>query len=164
MTTPIIRQAETPDAAACAAIYAPYVRDTVITFEIDPPDAGEFARRIASYGQSHLWLVAELEGAVAGYAYAGPHAGRCAYATSCDVAIYLDMARCGAGLGTALYAALLPALKQRGFHAAFAGITVPNPASSALHRRFGFTPVGTYREVGWKQERWLDVEWWQRLL
>ena len=131
---------------------------------MEPPSQDEMAGRIARYGQSHLWLVAEVGGEIAGYAYGSPHMERAAYAPSCNVGIYLAPAQCGLGIGRGLYAALLPGLRDRGFHAAFAGISLPNPASIALHERFGFALAGIYREVGWKQERWIDVGWWQRLL
>jgi L-amino acid N-acyltransferase YncA len=151
------------DAAACAAIYAPYVTGTAITFELEEPDAAEFARRIARYAASHAWLVAERDGELLGYAYASPHRERAAYATSCDVGVYCAMAACGQGLGRALYGELLPLLAPR-YHAAFAGIALPNPASVRLHEAFGFTPLGIYREVGRKLGAWHDVGWWQRLL
>jgi L-amino acid N-acyltransferase YncA len=122
------------------------------------------ARRIASYGASHAWLVAELDGAIAGYAYGSPHRTRAAYASSCDVAVYVDPARARRGIGRALYEALLPALAAKSYHAAFAGIALPNEVSGALHEAMGFTKVGEYREVGWKLGGWRDVGWWQRLL
>jgi len=152
------------DAAACARIYAPFVARSWVSFELDPPDAAEIARRLAAYGGSHGWLVAELDGVVAGYAYGAPHRDRAAYASSCDVAVYVDPAHSRQGLGRALYAELLPRLAGKGYHAAFAGIALPNDASIGLHEAVGFTPVGIYREVGWKLGGWRDVGWWQRLL
>ncbi len=160
----LIRPATPADAARCADIYRPHVTDGWASFELDPPDAAEMARRIESYGQSHGWLVAEVEGQVAGYAYGSPHRPRPAYRTSCDVAVYVDAAFAGRGVGRALYAALLPLLKQRGYHAAFAGIALPNDASIALHEAMGFAPVGIYREVGWKLGGWRDLGRWQRIL
>jgi phosphinothricin acetyltransferase len=152
------------DAAASAAIYAPFVTDGWVSFELDPPTPEEMARRIAEYSASHAWLVAEKDGAVAGYAYGSPHRERAAYASSCDVAVYVDSAHARQGIGRALYGKLLPQLAARGYHAAFAGIALPNDASIALHQAMGFTPVGIYREVGWKLGGWRDVGWWQRLL
>ncbi|MBT2134807.1 GNAT family N-acetyltransferase [Croceibacterium sp. LX-88] len=152
------------DAAACAAIYAPYVADSWVSFEIDPPDAREMARRMTDYGDSHSWIVAEIEGSLAGYAYGSPHRSRAAYASSCDVAVYVDPTHARQGIGRALYAELFPLLAGRGCHAAFAGIALPNEASVGLHETMGFTPVGIYREVGWKLGGWRDVGWWQRLL
>ncbi len=121
------------------------------------------ARRIAEYGASHAWLVAEVGGELAGYAYGSPHRSRAAYASSCDVAVYVDPAHARKGIGRALYAELLARLADH-HHAAFAGIALPNEASIGLHEAMGFTPVGIYREVGWKMGGWRDVGWWQRLL
>ena len=122
------------------------------------------AQRIADYGASHAWLVADIDGAVVGYAYGSPHRTRAAYASSCDVAVYVDPGHARRGIGRALYAVLLPLLGRKGCHAAFAGIALPNEASVGLHEAMGFTPVGIYREVGWKLGAWRDVGWWQRLL
>ncbi|WP_067734510.1 arsinothricin resistance N-acetyltransferase ArsN1 family B [Novosphingobium naphthalenivorans] len=159
-----IRPATPADAPACAAIYAPFVTGSVVSFETEAPDDAEMARRIADYGASHAWLAAEIDGAVAGYAYGSPHRTRAAYASSCDVTVYVDPAHARQGIGRALYAALLPRLKDKGLHAAFAGIALPNPGSVGLHEAMGFTPVGIYREVGRKLGAWHDVGWWQRLL
>lgn len=159
-----IRDARADDAAACAAIYRPHVTESWVSFELEAPDATEMARRIADYGTSHAWLVAERDGAIIGYAYGSPHRTRAAYASSCDVAIYVSAAASRTGIGRALYGELLARLKARGLHAAFAGIAQPNPASVALHEACGFTPVGIYREVGWKMGAWRDVGWWQRVL
>ena len=164
MTTAIRPADPQRDAAACAAIYAPFVRDTCISFELDPPGVHDMAGRIATYGASHAWLVAEVDGQVAGYAYGSPHRERAAYASSCDVAVYVDPAHARQGIGRALYAELLPLLAARGFHAAFAGIALPNAGSIGLHEAMGFTPVGIYREVGWKMNGCRDVGWWLRLL
>lgn len=139
------------------------MESTCISFEVEPPVAAEMAGRIAEYSASHAWLVAEVGGAIAGYAYGSPHRARAAYASSCDVAVYVDPAHAGLGLGRALYADLLARLAPR-YHAAFAGIALPNDASVGLHEAMGFTPVGIYREVGWKMGAWRDVGWWQRLL
>lgn len=159
-----IRDAGPEHAEACATIYRPYVADSWVSFELEPPDAAEMARRIADYGASHAWLVAERAGRIVGYAYGSPHRTRAAYASSCDVAIYVAAFAPRSGVGRALYGELFARLKARKFHAAFAGITQPNPASVALHEACGFTPVGIYREVGWKMGAWRDVGWWQRLL
>ena len=138
--------------------------DNWVSFELDPPRPEEVAGRIADYGTSHGWLVAEVGGAVAGYAYGSPHRTRAAYSSSCDVAVYVDPVHSRRGIGRALYGELLPLLAGKGFHAAFAGIALPNDASVGLHEAMGFAPVGIYREVGWKLGGWRDVGWWQRLL
>jgi phosphinothricin acetyltransferase len=161
----LIRPAEPArDAVACAAIYAPFVSETCISFELDPPDSAAMSERMTRYGASHAWLVAEIDGVVAGYAYGSPHRDRAAYSSSCDVAVYVDPAHARRGIGRALYGELLPLLAAKGNHAAFAGIALPNEASVGLHEALGITPVGVYREVGWKLGGWRDVGWWQRLL
>ena len=159
-----LRPATPHDAAACAAIYAPYVRDTVITFEVDPPCAAEMATRIETASILHAWLVLEQAGEVLGYANAGPHMARAAYDRTAFVGIYMAPKACGRGLGRRLYTALIDDLAAKGFHALLGCITLPNAPSIALHQALGFTQVGHFREVGWKQDRWLDTGWWQRLL
>lgn len=148
------------DAEACAAIYAPYVTDSVASFEVVPPTAREMSARIDS---SHVWLLAEAEAgdAVLGYAYASPHHERAAYRWAADVAVYIDSAHHGAGVGRALYTQLFERLGAIGLWMLCAGITQPNEASNGLHRTMGFVPVGTYRRIGWKAGAWHDVQWWQ---
>jgi L-amino acid N-acyltransferase YncA len=162
MVGPVVREATARDAAACAAIYAPYVTDTVITFEYEPPTAPEMAARIAAAQRTHAWLVLEDGGRLVGYAYGGPHKERAAYRWSCEVSIYLELGRRRSGGGRALYEALLLRLAERGFRTAVAGMTLPNDASVGLHRALGFEPVGTYRRIGWKHGAWHDVAWVQR--
>jgi L-amino acid N-acyltransferase YncA len=159
-----IRPAIMADAASCAEIYAPFVTNSWVSFELTPPDAAEIASRIESYSKTHCWLIADIGGKVAGYAYGSPHRLREAYRSSCDVAVYISQDFARQGIGKALYCALLPVLKDLGYHAAFAGIALPNDASIGLHEASGFTPVGVYRSVGWKLGDWRDVGWWQRLL
>jgi L-amino acid N-acyltransferase YncA len=160
----IIRPATGDDAAACAAIYAPFVTETWVSFELVAPDTAEMAARIDKCGESHAWLIAEIDGLVAGYAYGSPHRVREAYGTSCDVAVYVNPVLARRGVGRALYDALLPVLKTKGSHAAFAGIALPNDGSLALHQACGFNLIGVYKEVGWKMDGWRDVSWWQVLL
>nr|WP_212755987.1 GNAT family N-acetyltransferase [Flexivirga aerilata] len=152
------------DAAACAAIYAPYVTETEVTFETEPPDAAEFRHRIEEAQRRHAWLIAENDGNTVGYAYAGPFKGRAAYRFSCEVSVYLDPAARGRGVGRALYDELLARLTTDGMRMACAGITLPNDASLALHRALGFTEVGIYRRIGWKHGAWRDVAWFQKSL
>jgi len=160
----IVRDASERDAEACAAIYAPYVTDTAITFETDPPTAAEMAERITTAVRTHAWLVLEIDGRVVGYAYAGPAKARAAYRWACEVSVYLERGRRRTGGGRALYDALLSRLAERGFRTALAGMAVPNDASVGLHRAMGFEPVGTYRRIGWKHDRWHDVAWVQRTI
>jgi phosphinothricin acetyltransferase len=149
------------DAAACAAIYGPFVRDTVASLEEVAPDERELAERIKRISLTHPWLVAEVDGAVAGFAYASEHRQRASYRWAADVAVYLDPAYHRRGIGRALYDQLLKLLVRQGLRIACAGITLPNDASVALHEAFGFQPIGVYRRIGWKAGAWRDVGWWQ---
>ncbi|ADG97869.1 GCN5-related N-acetyltransferase [Segniliparus rotundus DSM 44985] len=157
-----IRDATTADAAACAAIYAPYVLDTAISFEEVPPTTEEMAARIENALQEYAWLVLEREGAVVGYAYGGRFAPRAAYRYSCEVSVYLKLGEVGKGGGRALYTELLDRLAQRGYQQAFGGYVLPNLASEALHRSMGFRLAGVNRKVGHKLGAWRDVAWVQR--
>ncbi|HEY0639883.1 MAG TPA: GNAT family N-acetyltransferase [Pseudonocardiaceae bacterium] len=160
----MVRDAEAADGAACAAIYEPYVRDTVITFETTPPGAAEMAGRITTALRAHAWVVLEDAGRVVGYAYGGPFKERAAYRWACEVNVYLEPGRRRGGDGRALYEALFARLAGRGYRTAVAGMTLPNAASEGLHRALGFEPVGVYRRIGWKHGAWHDVAWMQRVL
>lgn len=160
-----IRHAEAADdAAACAAIYDPYVRDTVISFEERAPSAEELAARIERYTRTHPWLVAEDDGNVIGFAYACPHRERPAYRWAADVSVYVDRAHHRRGIGRRLYGELLELLDRQGIYTVCAGVTLPNEASVGLHEGFGFKPVGIYRRIGFKAGEWWDVGWWQLTL
>jgi L-amino acid N-acyltransferase YncA len=156
-----IRPAERRDAAAIAAIYAPIVRDTAISFETEPPTPETMAERIKTTQLRHPWLVAANGDEVLGYVYAGEHRQRAAYRWSVDVTAYVVQAARGTGVGRRLYGGLLPILRAQGFRAAFAGIALPNDASVGLHEAVGFQPLGVYRDVGFKLGAWRDVGWWQ---
>jgi L-amino acid N-acyltransferase YncA len=162
--TTTVRDATADDAAACAAIYAPYVTGTTVTFETEPPDVAEMTRRIARAQALHAFLVLEEAGEVVGYAYAGPFRERAAYRGSCEVSVYLGAQRRGRGGGRRLYEVLLERLAARGYRMAAAGMTQPNEASGRLHAAMGFELVGTYRDIGWKFGRSHDVTWVQRPL
>lgn len=158
----LIRHADPDrDGASCAAIYAPYVRETAISFEEHEPSALVMSRRIAGISRSYPWLVAEIDQVVAGYAYGSPHRERAAYRWAADVAVYVDQGRVGRGIGRALYDALLDLLRRQGVQVACGGITLPNAASVALHEACGFELVGIYRRIGWKAGAWRDVGWWE---
>lgn len=159
-----VRDASADDAAACAAIYAPYVTDTAVSFETEPPTVAEMGGRIATALRTHAWLVLTDGSRVCGYAYGGRFKERAAYRWSCEVSVYLETGLRRRGGGRALYAALLSRLAARGYRTAFAGMTLPNDASAGLHRALGFEPAGVLRRVGWKDGRWHDVAWLQRAL
>jgi L-amino acid N-acyltransferase YncA len=155
-----IRLATGRDAERVAAIYAPNVTGTVVSFELEPPGADEMRRRIGVTLERRPWLVCERQGRVSGYAYAGAHGSRAAYRWAVDVSVYVDGEARRTGVGRALYASLFAALKLQGFYNAYAGVTLPNPASVGLHEAMGFRPVGVYRGVGYKMGAWHDVGWW----
>jgi L-amino acid N-acyltransferase YncA len=155
-----IRLAKAEDSDALAALYAPYVTDSVASFETEPPDDAAMASRLKNISAFHPWLVLERSGQVVGYAYAAAHRERAAYRWSVDATVYVARGRHRQGIGRALYGALLPILRLQGFHSAFAGITLPNAGSVGLHEAFGFRPVGVYRDVGFKAGAWWDVGWW----
>ncbi len=155
-----VRAARAGDAKAIAEIYAPYVRDTVISFEAVVPSADDMAARIAKIMPELPWLVHEDGSRVTGYAYAGAHRERAAYKWSVDAGIYIARDGHRRGVGRALYAVLFAALKLQGYHRCYGGITLPNEASIGLHEAMGFKPVGHYPEVGFKFGKWHDVGWW----
>jgi L-amino acid N-acyltransferase YncA len=156
-----VRVATENDAAAVARIYAPYVRETAISFEELPPSPDDMSGRIGRTLSTYPFLVFEDGDTVVAYAYASSHRERPAYRWSADVAIYAAPEVHRRGVGRALYARLLDMLGRQGFHAAYAGITLPNKNSIGLHEAMGFEHVGTYAEVGFKLGSWRDVGWWQ---
>jgi L-amino acid N-acyltransferase YncA len=161
----LIRDADAArDAGACAAIYAPSVENGVASFEERAPSVGEMAARIQTTSAGWPWLIAEVDGAVAGLAYGSGHRARAAYRWAADVSVYVDPAHHRRGVGRALYVALLQRLVDQGFYEACAGIALPNPPSVGLHESLGFRPVGVYRGIGFKLGHWWDVGWWQRTL
>jgi len=160
----MIRMAAPADGERLAAIYAPAVTDRATSFELTAPDAAEMARRVSTLTARTPWLVLEHDGRVMGYAYAGPHRDRPAYQWSVEVSAYIDAAGHRAGYGRSLYTELFDILIAQGFTNAYAGVTLPNPASVGFHRAMGFEEVGVYRGVGHKLGRWHDVIWLHRPL
>jgi L-amino acid N-acyltransferase YncA len=156
-----IRLATEADSTQIGAIYRPIVESTAVTFEIDPPNPEEIHRRIGETLPCYPWLVCDVNGVIAGYAYATRHRVRAAYQWSVETSVYVhpDFRRYGIGRG--LYASLFGILKVQGYFNAYAGITLPNPASVALHECVGFQSLGVYRHVGYKLGAWHDVGWWQ---
>lgn len=160
----LIRHAEPADGAACAALYAPYVADSVASFEEHPPSAAMMATRIETVSKAYPWLIAEADGEPVGFAYGTQHRERGAYRWVADTSVYVSCHHHRRGVGRALYGALFPLLTAQGLYAACAGITLPNPASVSLHEAFGFELVGIYREIGFKRGAWRSVGWWQARL
>jgi L-amino acid N-acyltransferase YncA len=165
MSGALVRPAAATDAAAIAAIYNHYVASSVITFEEEAVPAQAMAARLAEIRAQGLpWLVAEEGGALVGYSYASRWKARSAYRHSVESTIYLKPGCEGRGIGKLLYAALLGTLKTKDIHAVIGGAALPNAASVALHERLGFAHVGTFREVGFKHGRWVDVGYWQLVI
>jgi L-amino acid N-acyltransferase YncA len=156
-----VREATREDADALAAIYAPSVTGSAVSFEETAPAPSEMERRRAEIAAWAPYLALEEGDEVLGFAYASKHRERAAYRWSVDVSVYVRADQVGRGVGRTLYRALFPLLVLQGFRAAHAGITLPNPGSVRLHEAFGFRPVGVFARTGWKQGAWHDVGWWQ---
>jgi phosphinothricin acetyltransferase len=161
---PTIRLASQDDAAAVAAIYGPFCESTAVSFEYVAPSAQEIANRIQTTTAQCPWLVLFDDGLLAGYAYASRHRERAAYRWAVDVAVYVSPTHHRRGVGRALYTTLFQLLRLQGYFKAFAGITLPNRASTGLHEAMGFTVLGRYRGVGYKHSAWHDVVWYQMSL
>lgn len=152
------------DAGAVADIYRPSVEDGLASFEEVAPDAREMAARMRSTLARTPWLVADADGGIIGFAYAGPHRERAGYRWAVNISVYVAPESQGRGVGRALYDALLALLRRQRFVNVYAGITLPNPASEALHAAIGMERVGVYQRVGYKFGAWHDVAWhWLRL-
>ena len=159
-----LRLAESADAPAVAAIYAPYVTASAVSFETEAPDEGEMRSRIDAVAGSYPWIVAEEDGALLGYAYASAFRSRPAYRFAVETTVYLAHGAEGRGIGRRLYTLLLTTLEAQGFTQAIAAITLPNHASLKLHRSLGFAEAGVYTQVGYKLGQWRSVALWQRPL
>jgi phosphinothricin acetyltransferase len=159
-----IRSVDPGDARAIQAIYAPFVSDSATSFETIVPDVEEIRRRIDEQRARYPWIVFESNGTIAAYAYASAHRTRQAYRWSVDVSVYVERTFHRRGIGRALYQTLFDLLRRQRFVNAYAGITLPNPASVALHLSFGFREVGVYDEVGYKLGRYWSVQWFEKRL
>jgi phosphinothricin acetyltransferase len=162
----VLRPPRPADFDAIAALTNTFIRDTAVHFGSADVAATELLAqwRTAVGGVRYAWLVAERDGAFAGYAKAGPWRSRAAYAWTTETTIYLPPAVRGLGLGRELYGRLLEQLAAQGFRSAIGGITLPNPASVRLHEALGFEACGVVRDAGCKFGRWHDVGFWQRRL
>lgn len=159
-----VRTAHPDDAAALAEIYTPFVLGSAISFEEVPPTVEEMRERIRATLEWTPWLCATNRSDVSGFAYASRHRERAAYRWSVDVTAYVHERFRGRGAGRRLYERLFEILERQGFRRAYAGVTLPNDASVALHRALCFEPIGIYRHVGWKLGAWHDVAWFGRAI
>ncbi len=163
--TTIIRLGRIEDLPKLTEIYNYYIIHTAITFDIEPYTLEERKERwFDKFRDSEIYrlFVAECDGIVVGYATSGQFRDKAAYASSVETSIYLDSNFNGRGLGTLLYQKLFEELEKTSVHRAYGGITLPNCASIALHKKFGFNEIGTYNEVGNKFGKYHDVKWFER--
>lgn len=157
-----VRAATPRDATAIRNIYNHFVRETIVTFEEKPVSVGEMRVRIRLIGSLGLpWIVAEVGGAIVGYAYANKWKERAAYRHSVETTVYLRPDSTGRGIGRKLYTQLVAELRRLGYHAIIGGIALPNAASVGLHESLGFRKVAHFEQVGRKFGRWIDVGYWQ---
>ncbi len=159
-----IRPVNTEDAEAICAIYNHYVQHTGISFEEEDVTAFEMSRRILDVTETLPWMVIENEGVVDGYAYATKWRARSAYRFSVEISIYLSPSSISKGYGTSLYANLIDQLATLGVHAVIAGIALPNEKSIKLHEKMGLKKVAHFEQVGFKNQQWIDVGYWQKML
>jgi len=164
---PEIRPGRPGDLAAIVQVYNHYVRTSPATFEVTPlrpTDREEWFREHSLGGRYRLWVAAASSGRVVGWATSSPFRPRAAYATTVETSVYLHPRFVGRGIGSRLYRTLLESIREEDIERAVAGVTITNPASVRLHRRFGFRPVGTFHRVGRKFGQYWDVTWFERPL
>lgn len=159
-----IRLITTADIAGVLEVYRPYIEETSISFEYEVPTLEEFTQRVANITQQYPWLVYEEGGKVIGYAYGMTHRTRTAYQWSVEVAIYVAKDHRSKGVGKQLYEKLFALLREQGYKTAFAGMTIPNEKSEALHLSCGFEEIGVFKNIGYKFGEWHSVKWFQKQL
>ncbi len=161
-----IRSVQPDDLPALTRIYNHYVEKTPITFDVEPYSVEARRPWLEGFDPQgpYRCFVAERDGAAVGWACSLRFRTKAAYDSSVETSIYLDPAATGQGLGRSLYRTLFESLADTELHLAAGGVTLPNDASVALHRSFGFESVGVFREVGFKMGRYWDVQWFQKRL
>jgi phosphinothricin acetyltransferase len=166
MSEPVIRDAEERDLPSIATLYDRFVRETAVTFDVEPTGVAGRRAWLAARPRDGIYpvLVAELDGGFAGYAASHPLSAKRAYDSSVELSVYLEDGARRRGVGRKLYETLLARVTERGVHRAYAGVTLPNPASERFHQALGFRAVGTYDEVGFKLGRYWSVRWFERRL
>lgn len=157
----VIRMATPTDAAALLAIYKKYITDTTVSFETEVPTVEAFAERMEKTLAWFPWLVMEVDGVIAGYAYASKHRERAAYRWSADLSVYVGERFHRQHIATELYRELLDFLRKQGYYTVYAAVATPNPNSEAFHKAFGFRTVGVFQKVGFKLGRWCGVTWFE---
>ena len=157
----IIRMATLEDAEAILGIYGEYIKNTTVTFEIEVPTVTAFRERMERIMAQFPWLVCEIDGEVAGYAYASKHGERAAYRWSADLSVYIGEKFHRRGIATAFYKILAELLRRQGYFTVYAGVSTPNPKSEAFHTALGFRNLGEFKNVGYKMGQWLGVAWYE---
>ncbi|MDU4937366.1 MAG: GNAT family N-acetyltransferase [Clostridium sp.] len=160
----MIREVKLSDAKAIVDIYNYYILNTNITFEEKQLTVDDMEERIIEKTAKHPWIVYERNGQVIGYAYLSGWHSRSAYRYSNEASIYLDRNEKGHGIGKELFGQLLEVSKDYGVHTIVSGITIPNPESISLHEKFGFKKIAEFGEIGFKNNKWLNVGYWQKIL
>lgn len=160
----MIRLANTQDAKAILDIYAPYVINTSFTFEAEVPSEKEFAERISHYLEHWPWLVCEIDGTIAGYAYGARYRERIGYQWCVESSIYIHDDFMKKGIAHKLYSTLTELLKMQGYRNVYAVINLPNEKSVQFHERCGFNWFANYENVGYKLGQWKTVGWWQLII
>lgn len=156
-----IRMATPSDASAILHIYSPYILNTSITFENEVPSEENFRKRIMTYLKTRPWLVFEMNGIIAGYAYASHYRERTCYQWSTECSVYVHEKYQGNHIGKKLYEILFTILQYQGYRNLYAAINLPNDKSVKFHERFGFRWFANYENVGYKLGQWKTVGWWQ---
>ncbi|AET67785.1 sortase-like acyltransferase [Desulfosporosinus orientis DSM 765] len=162
MANIIIRQATEGDAAEILEIYAPYIKETNITFEYEVPTLDDFKKRIQEIASHYPYIVCLLDGKMVGYAYAHRHMERAAYQWNAELSVYVAKDCLRLGIGKALYNALIEILKLQNVQNLYAIVTYPNPNSEKMHQYFGFQTIGIYPKTGYKFGQWIDVIWLEK--
>ncbi len=157
-----IRPVSLEDSAQILNIYASFIRDTTITFEYEVPSLEEFTKRVDSISSHFPYIVAEVNGEIAGYAYSHTLRERAAYQWDAELSIYVSDAYQKLGLGKLLYGAIIELSKLQNIHTVYGCVTAPNPKSDRLHAYFGFEKVGVYHNTGYKHGGWHDVIWYEK--
>ncbi|ABX40674.1 GNAT family N-acetyltransferase [Lachnoclostridium phytofermentans] len=160
----VIRMATILDAPKLLEIYAPYVRETAITFEYTVPTVQEFESRIAKILTRYPYLVAEKEGEILGYAYVSSFKERAAYDWAVETTIYINQNQRGSGVGKRLYLKLEEIVKRQNIINMNACIAYPNPGSIAFHEHLGYKTVAHFTKCGYKLDRWYDMIWMEKIL
>lgn len=156
-----LRTATKADVGSMLEIYRPSIEESAISFELEVPSLAEFERRLSEILRKFPWIVCEIGGEIAGYAYAGTFRSRPAYEWTVESTVYVKQRFHGRGVGKALYTQLLKMLKAQGVVNVIGGITLPNAASVGLHEHFGFVKVANFKDCGFKMGKWWDVGFWE---